>query len=108
MDDTTHINLIKQLAQSTGMVDAYDSKYQGAHYDESTGTFYCEGLVIPHNSIENALKFFKRQMNTYKDAAAHDKTLLEMYMNYAVATNAIIMLSDNVRNIKEELKDDNG
>ena len=47
-------------------------------------------------------------MNTYKDAAAHDKTLLEMYMNYAVATNAIIMLSDNVRNIKEELKDDNG
>lgn len=105
MDDATRIDLINQLAKSTGIVDTHNSKYQGAHYDESTGTFYCEGLVIPHNSIENALKFFKRQMNTYKDAAARDKTLLEMYMNYAVATNAIMMLSDNVHTIKEELED---
>lgn len=96
MDDATRIDLIKQLAKETGMLDVHNSKYDGAYYDTSTGTFYCEGIVIPKNKVENALLYFKKQMHTYKDMAARDSSMLEMYCNYAVACNAIMLLHETV------------
>ena len=88
--------LIKSLADSMGIADTHSTKYSEAHYDASTGTFYCEGISLPHSSMERILNYYKQQMNIYKDRAARDRNSLEFYMRYAVAYNAILMLNKNL------------
>ena len=106
MDDRTRSNLIKQLAKESGMLDPYDSKYGKSYYDKSTGTFYCEGIVIPKNRVEHALNYFQKQMYIYRDMANRDNTMLETYCNYAVAFNAISLLNETVQ--KKIVEEDKG
>lgn len=101
MDDTTRVNLIKELAKETGMLDPHGTKYSGSYYDTATGTFYCEGIVIPRNRVEKALEYFKKQMYACKDIAARDSNMLESYCNYAVACNAIMLLHETATELKK-------
>lgn len=85
--------LIQSLADSMGIADTHDTRYSGAHYDESTGTFYCEGMSLPHSSLDRILTWYKSQMNVYRERAQRDRNAMEFYMRYAVAYNAILMLN---------------
>ena len=88
--------LIKSLADSMGLVDEYNTRYTEAHYDPSTGTYYCEGISLPHSSMERILSWYRSQMEIYRERSQRDKTSLEMFMRYAVAYNAILMLQNNI------------
>ena len=101
MDESTRSDLIKQLAKETGMLDPHDSKYSGSYYDVGTGTYYCEGIVIPRNRVEKALTYFKKQMYSYKDLANRNPDMLETYCNYAVACNAIMLLHETATELKK-------
>lgn len=88
--------LIHSLADSMGIADTHDTRYSEAHYDSSTGTFYCEGISLPHSSMERILSWYKTQMNVYRDRAARDRNAMEFYMRYAVAYNAIVLMNNRL------------
>ena len=96
MNSEDRENLIRSLAREVGLEDITASKYNGAHYDESTGTFYCEGIALPHSSIDRIKSWYKTQMERTKDLAARDNSVMEQYMRYALAYNAISLLKDNM------------
>ena len=89
-------DLIKSLAESVGMTDMFDTKTDGPRYDASTGTLYCDGIVLPHSSIEREKEWYRRQMETYRAQAEHDALKKEYFLHYAIAYNAICMLEDNI------------
>lgn len=96
MDGINREKLIKELAQSVGLVDDTGSRYGKSRYDDATGTLYCEGIALPHSSLEKIKEWYKNQMYRYRDLASRDKEMMEQYMRYAVAYNAICMLEDNM------------
>ncbi|MCR5487203.1 MAG: hypothetical protein K6F35_06690 [Lachnospiraceae bacterium] len=89
--------LIRKLADQAGMTDQYNTKYAGSRYDSNTGTFYCEGIVVTHNSVVEAQNYYKHQMEHYKAVAAKDKSMTNQYIFAAVAYNAITMMADDGR-----------
>ena len=88
--------LIKELAEQAGLTDTTGSRYGHSRYDASTGTLYCEGIALPHSSLEKVRDYYKDQMYRYRDLANRDKTIMEVYIRNAVAYNAICMLEDNM------------
>lgn len=88
--------LIRDLASSFGMNDIHGSKYNGSRYDSATGTFYCDGVVIPKHTIDKAISYFENQMEYCKTRSGSSAELMEMYLINTVAYNAICMLKDNV------------
>lgn len=89
--------LIQSLADSMGIADIYGTRYSEAHFDASTGTFYCEGMSLPHSSMDRILKWYKSQMEVYKERAQRDRNAMEFFMRYAVAYNAISMLNNQIK-----------
>ena len=90
--------LIHSLADSMGIADTHGTRYSEAHFDASTGTFYCEGISLPHSSMDRILKWYQAQMEIYKDRAQRDRNAMEFFMRYAVAYNAISMLNKQMEN----------
>lgn len=88
--------LIKELATHMGVVDNFSTRYGPSRYDASTGTLYCEGVVVPHSSLVKIKDWYKHQMDVTRDIATRDKSQMETYMRYAVAYNAISLLKDNI------------
>ena len=80
------------------MSDLYNTKYSDAYYDPATGTFYCEGIPMRHSSLDKIMRWYKAQMDVYKDRAARDHSAMEFYMRYAVAYNAILLLDKGLKN----------
>ena len=96
MEYDNKVNLIHKLADSVGLADAFATKYGGSRYDPATGTLYCEGLALPHSSIENIKGWYKHQMEQYRSMSAKDGNLRESFMRYALAYNAILLLEENL------------
>ncbi len=96
MDYKKKTDLINSLAEHMGLQDVHNTKYSMSRYDASTGTLYCEGMTLPHSSLERVKTWYKMQMLTFRDMFSRDESLKEMYINYAVAYNALCMLEDNL------------
>ena len=97
MNNAERANLVQSLAESLGATDLYDTRLSGkSRYNADTGTFYCEGITLPHSSIESIKAWHRQQMLNYKATAASDPIKMEFYMRYAVAYNAICMMEDNL------------
>ncbi len=96
LDYSEKENLIRSLATSMGMPDVKTTKYSGSRYDPATGTLYCENFALPNNSIERIKDWYKGQMEQYRTLSARDSSMMEQYMRYAVAYNAICLLKDNM------------
>lgn len=88
--------LIRDLASSYGMADTHKSKYNGSRFDMATGTFYCDGVMIPRHTMDKALNHFKEQMEYLKGRSSQSNELMEMYLFNTIAYNAINMLRDNL------------
>ena len=80
------IDLINQLASSMGAGDFASTKYEGSKYDASTGTLYCDGIMITANVIDKAENYFRELKNkcSYSDPASR-----EMAMIYQVAIEGV-------------------
>ncbi len=94
MENRQREELIRKLASQAGMTDQFNTKYEGSRYDSNTGTFYCEGIVVTHNSVVEAQNFYKRQMESLKAKASKDKGLTNQYIFAAVAYNAITLMAE--------------
>jgi len=90
--------LIKSLAESVGFTENIDLGNSTSRYDPNTGTLYCEGIQLPHSSIERIKNWYYQQMVTYRNQMHSDTLKREYYMRYALAYNAICMLKDNLDN----------
>lgn len=90
------MEIIQSLAEHMGVVDNFNTKYEKPKYDKVTGTFWCEGIKLPHSSIKEIKDWYKEQMYIYKDQINIDPVKREYYLRYAVAYNAICLLEDNV------------
>ncbi|MCR4907412.1 MAG: hypothetical protein K5985_01170 [Lachnospiraceae bacterium] len=98
MDYNEKENLIRSLATSMGMPDVKTTKYSGSRYDPATGTLYCEHFALPHSSLERIKDWYRHQMEQYRNLSARDSEMMEQYMRYAVAYNAICLLKDDIEN----------
>ncbi len=96
MNYTEKSDIINSLAARMGVLDPHDTKSGVARYDSSTGTLYCEGITLPHSNLEKIRTWFKMQMLTYRDMMTRDPGVNEMFMRFAVAYNAILLLEDNM------------
>ena len=96
------IDLINQLASSMGAGDFAATKYEGSKYDSSTGTLYCDGIMITANVIDKAERYFKDLKNkcSYSDPASR-----EMAMINQVAIEGIKMIRNSGQ---ETIKEDRG
>ncbi len=90
-------NLIKELASSFGMPDVYSTRTSESRFDPSTGTLYCEGVVIPKSTVDKALAHFEKQKEYLKKNSDKDASIREMYLINTVAHNAILMLLNNLK-----------
>ena len=88
--------LINSLAKSVGVEPLDTKKYGTARYESSTGTLYCEGLTLPHSSIEEIKDWYQQQMIIYQRTCHESSDYMTMYMRYALAYNAICLLKDNM------------
>ena len=96
MDYKEKTQLIRSLAESVGITEAFDTQNRISRYDATTGTFYCEGLKFPHSTIEDIKKWYQHQMEVYREDSVRDELKMQYYMRYAVAYNAICLLEDNM------------
>ena len=82
---------IRKMASAYGFQNV--SKFDESRYDSSTGTLYCNGYIIPYNSIQKAREYFKQQMGYYKELTDKNGSQFKdmLYCN-TVAYNAINML----------------
>lgn len=95
MEYKKKVDIIQSLAEHMGVLDA-GVHYEKPKYDASTGTFWCEGIVLPHSSMKEIKEWFKEQMYAYRENANVDPVKKEYYMRFAVAYNAILLLEDNI------------
>jgi len=94
MDRTS---IIKSLAEEMNVVDPFNTRTSGvARYDSATGTLYCDGVTLPHSTLEQIKKWYYDQMIMYRGLADKDTTKMDLYMRYVVAYNAINMMEDSV------------
>ena len=89
-------DLINSLAQSLGVHNIPTTEPGVARYDSTTGTLYCEGITLPHSSLEDIKAWYKQQMEIYRRTCNESSGHMEMYMRYAVAYNSIVLLEDNI------------
>ena len=90
-------DLITGLAEAMGVTEGIDTRFSGSKYDDVTGTYYCDGIPLPHSSIENIKSWYKGQMEMYRLQAHEGGVKREYFMRYAVAYNAICMLESSVK-----------
>lgn len=92
-------NLINQLASSMGAGDFAQTKYEGSKYDPSTGTLYCDGIMITANVIDKAEAHFKalKSKCSYTDPSSR-----EMAMIYQVAIEGIKKIRESGQETMKE------
>ena len=93
-------SLISQLASSMGAGDFAATKYEESRYDSSTGTLYCDGIMIASTVIDKAEQYFK---NLKSKCSYTDPSSREMAMIYQVAIEGIKVLKQSGR---ETIKED--
>lgn len=97
MDINNRSDLVKALAEEMNIFDPFDTRHSGVtRYDSNTGTLYCDGITLPHSTLQDIKKWYYEQMLFYKKLAEKDSTKMDLYMRFAVAYNAINMMEDNV------------
>lgn len=93
-------DLINQLAAKMGAGDFASTKYEESRYDSSTGTLYCDGIMIASTVIDKAETHFKalKSKCSYADPSSR-----EMAMIYQVAIEGIKMIkASGQETIKED------
>ncbi len=96
-------DLINQLAAKMGAGDFASTKYEESRYDSSTGTLYCDGIMIASTVIDKAEAHFKalKSKCSYADPSSR-----EMAMIYQVAIEGIKMIkASGQETIKEDRKE---
>ncbi|MCR4654098.1 MAG: hypothetical protein K5744_10485 [Eubacterium sp.] len=96
-------DLINQLANSMGAGDFAATKYEDSRYDASTGTLYCDGIMIASTVIDKAEAYFKglKTKCSYADPSSR-----EMAMIYQVAIEGIKLIkASGQETIKEDRKE---
>lgn len=88
-DETIHA-----LAASVGMTDIYGTQHI-SRYDATTGTLYCEGIVLPNNSVDKIMHWYKQQADQYRPLASRDSSIKEQYLRYLLAYQAIKLMKDS-------------
>lgn len=88
--------LIQSLAESVGLTENFDTKTGQSHYDPDTGTFYCEGMPLPHSSMKEIKDWYRQQMVLYKEKSTESRQKMDYFMRYAVAYNAICMMENQL------------
>lgn len=85
-------DLINQLAASMGAGDFANTKYEESRYDASTGTLYCDGIMITKVVIEKAEQYFRslKAKCSYTDPASR-----EMAMIYQLAIEGIKKIKES-------------
>lgn len=78
----------------TGMIAC--GKVHNMIKSNSSYAYHCDGIPLPHASMESIKKWYKTQMELYRDKAAEGGTKREYFMRYAVAYNAICLLQTNM------------
>ena len=87
-------DLIKSLAESVGF-KSIKADRQESVFDVSTGTLYCNGMIITKSISEEASRFFENLERQYLDGAHENKQLA---MFYRCAIEAIsLMQTDEVK-----------
>ena len=84
--------LIAGLAEAMGVTENIDPRHTESRYDDVTGTYYCDGIPLPHGSMENIKNWYKAQMESYRGQASEGGVKRDYFMRYAVAYNAICLL----------------
>lgn len=94
-------DLINQLASSMGAGGFASTKYEESRYDTSTGTLYCDGIMIASTVIEKAESHFKalKAKCSYNDPASR-----EMAMIYQVAIEGIKKIRESGQDTLKEDK----
>ncbi|WP_026653596.1 hypothetical protein [Butyrivibrio proteoclasticus] len=85
-------DIINQLAASMGAGDYANTRYEGSRYDKTTGTLYCDGMILSKSAIDEALSWFKMMHSkclTINDAASN-----KMATTYKIAIEAINRLKE--------------
>ena len=95
--------LIAGLAESVGITENIDLNYTGTKYNRDTGTYYCDGIPLPHGSMEQVKDWYKSQMEVYRDRAKEGGTKREYFIRYAVAYNAITMMMHKLQEDGHEM-----
>ena len=90
--------LIAGLAESVGITEGIDPNFKGSKYNPDTGTYYCDGIPLPHSSIDEIKEWFKSQMETYREQAKGGGTKRDYFMRYALAFNAITFMEKSLKN----------
>lgn len=83
--------LISQLAESVGLHNPVNTRYEGSYYDASTGTLYCKGMALSKPLAEMAIKHFEILENRYDMS---DPESRDIAMMYRCAIEAIKMMQD--------------
>ena len=101
MDTSDRSELVKALAEEMNVIDPFDTRLSGvARYDANTGTLYCDGITLPHSTLDDIKKWYYDQMMMYKKLSATDPNKMDLYMRFTVGYNAINMMEDNVGNMQ--------
>ncbi len=85
---TDRNNIIKQLAQSSGLdhLVKVDMSEEG-YFDKNTGTWHKGGVTVRQNDLEKAAFYFKKQFEKCKDSA--EPSIREAAKRYLIASEAI-------------------
>ena len=94
--------LINQLAAKMGAGDFAQTKYTDSKYDATTGTLYCDGIMITKPVIDKAEQHFK---NLKSKCSYNDPASREMAMIYQVAIEGINMIRNSGQ---QTMKEDRG
>jgi hypothetical protein len=92
-------DLINQLAATMGAGNFASTKYEESRYDASTGTLYCDGIMIASTVIDKAESHFKalKAKCNYADPASR-----EMAMIYQVAIEGIKKIRESGQETMKE------
>lgn len=84
-------DLINQLAASMGAGKFASTEPEESRYDVSTGTLYCNGMIISQSTAEKAVQHFEV---LEKKCDVKDANQRQMAMIYRCAIEAIKMMQN--------------
>ncbi|SFK43630.1 hypothetical protein SAMN05216390_10196 [Lachnospiraceae bacterium KH1T2] len=81
-------NIIKQLAQSSGLDHLVKVELsEEGYYDSATGTWHSGGVTVRDNDVEKAAFYFRKQFETCRKST--EPSIREAAKRYLIAAEAI-------------------
>ena len=94
-------DLINQLAASMGAGNFASTKPEESRFDVSTGTLYCNGMIISQSTAEKAMQHFEI---LEKKCNLQDSNQRQMAMIYRCAVESIKMMQNpRIKTVLKEI-----